>query len=118
LARLRREVEEVRGEIEAREQEPSGGVEEGTVQGGVSEGEGDEDILDMVEFKSSIDELSNALEGLQTVSKEERGAQTKLAKKLATAMSVTTPNTQEQSGEKAAVDVSVIIFIYSILRTR
>jgi len=118
LARLRREVEEVRGEIKAREQEPGSGVEKGVIQGGVSEGEDDEDILDMVEFKSSIDELSNVLEGLQTVSGEERGAQTKLAKKLAAAMSATTPNTQEQSGEQAAVDVSVIIFIYSILRTR
>ena len=117
MARLRREVEEVRGEIKAREQEPSPGVEKEAIQGGVSEGEDDEDILDMVEFKSSIDELSNVLEGLQTVSGEERGAQTKLAKKLAAAMSTTTPNTQEKSGEKAAVDVSVIIFIYSILRT-
>jgi len=117
LARLRREVEEVRSEIEAREQGPGSGVE-GAVQGGVSEGEDDEDILDMVEFKSSIDELSNVLEGLQTVSGEERGAQTKLAKKLAAAMSATTSKTQEQSSKKAAVDVSVIIFIYSILRAR
>ncbi|RPA90550.1 hypothetical protein L873DRAFT_1831686 [Choiromyces venosus 120613-1] len=72
LARLRREVEEVRSEIESREQDPGSG------------------------FKSSIDELSDVLEGLQTVSGEERGAQAKLAKKLATAMSVTPSKAQEQ----------------------
>ncbi|CAZ84266.1 unnamed protein product [Tuber melanosporum] len=67
VARLKKEVEEVRGEIEAREQELGDGMEEdGTVQGGARKGEEgvcvddeDEDILDVVEFKSSIDELSN-----------------------------------------------------------
>ncbi|KAG0137503.1 Dynamitin-domain-containing protein [Tuber indicum] len=114
VARLKKEVEEVRGEIEAREQELGDGMEEdGAVQGGAREGEEgvcvddeDEDILDVVEFKSSIDELSNVLEGLQTVSGEERGAQAKLAKKLAAAMSVTAPNAQGQGSEKTAVDAS------------
>ncbi|CUS10542.1 unnamed protein product [Tuber aestivum] len=111
VARLRREVEEVRDEIEAREQELGNGEEEGAVRQGVSEGERrgvdqeDGDILDMVEFRSSIVELSSALEGLQTVSGEERGAQAKLAKKLTAAMSVIASKTQEQGGEKATVDL-------------
>lgn len=38
-------------------------------------------------LRLGIDDLSDALEGLQTVSAEERGAQAKLAKKLATSLS-------------------------------
>ncbi|KAI5847350.1 Dynamitin-domain-containing protein [Morchella snyderi] len=75
VARLRREIEEVRAEAAA-----SGG-ESGDDEG--EEGEGER-----MEVKAGIVELSDALESLQIQSPEERGAQAKLAKKLVGSLSV------------------------------
>lgn len=78
-------MEEVKNEIAAREEgdreeeEGEGGEEEEEAPG-VPEG----DRL----LRLGINDLSDALEGLQTVSTEERGAQAKLAKKLATSLSI------------------------------
>lgn len=74
----------MRNEIAARE-EGDGEEEEG------EDGEEEEEAPGVLEgdrlLRLGIDDLSDALEGLQTVSAEERGAQAKLAKKLATSLS-------------------------------
>lgn len=74
----------MRNEIAARE-EGDGEEEEG------EDGEEEEEAPGVLEgdrlLRLGIDDLSDALEGLQTISTEERGAQAKLAKKLATSLS-------------------------------
>lgn len=75
----------MRNEIAAREEdELAGEGEEGE--------EEEEDVPGVPEgdrlLRLGIDDLSNALEELQTVSAEERGAQAKLARKLATSLSI------------------------------
>lgn len=75
----------MRNEIAAREQ-GNGEEEEG------EDREEEEEAPGVLEgdrlLRLGIDDLSDALEGLQTVSTEERGAQAKLAKKLATSLSI------------------------------
>lgn len=76
----------MRNEIAAREGE-DGEEEEG--EDGEEEEEEASDVLEGDRLlRLGIDDLSDALEGLQTVSTEERGAQAKLAKKLATSLSI------------------------------
>jgi nuclear migration protein JNM1 len=103
LTRLRREVEEVKNEIAAREEEAD---LEGVRDEGVEEEEGevDEEIEDENMFlRLGINDLSDALEGLQTVPVEERGAQAKLAKKLATSLSVPTAT----PGQAVSIEATV-----------
>ncbi|KAH0609118.1 uncharacterized protein H6S33_001346 [Morchella sextelata] len=96
VARLRREIEEVRAEAAA-----SGGE-----SGGDEGEEGEEEGGGRMEVKAGIVELSDALESLQIQSPEERGAQAKLAKKLVGSLSVppeptttTTTTTTEPTAE-------------------
>lgn len=113
LARLRREVEEIKGEVAAREEEEAkrGGEakREGEEREEGEEEEEEEELEDGTKLlRLGIDDLSDALEGLQTVPAEERGAQAKLAKKLATSLSVprTTP-TQTTTSDAAAPETEV-----------
>lgn len=91
-------MEEVRSEIAEREEENE--MEEGE-EG--EEGE-EEEVAGVLEgdrlLRLGIDDLSDALEVLQTVSAEERGAQAKLARKLATSLS--TPQAPTATAEIAA----------------
>lgn len=119
LARLRREVEELKNEVAAREEEAKGG--DGSGGEGVEEDEELEDEVDENRFlRLGIDDLSDALEGLQTVSAEERGAQAKLAKKLATSLSVaptTAPDQAATTTETLDIEVSPLLTLLQALLT-
>lgn len=104
LARLRKEVEVLKGEIANREEEERNRKEEEIKQ---AEDGGEEGREKERELRLGIDDLSDVLEGLQTISGEERGAQAKLAKKLATSLAVAAaPKTAGQAvSEKGSPEV-------------
>lgn len=97
----------MRSEIAAREEEnESEEGEEG------EEGE-EEEVAGVPEgdrlLRLGIDDLSDALEGLQTVSVEERGAQAKLARKLATSLSIPKAPTATTDIAAGAPEVGVAL---------
>ncbi|KAL7269340.1 hypothetical protein RUND412_008003 [Rhizina undulata] len=98
LARLRREVEELRGEMNAREAEKL--AEREAEEGEEEEGEEEEEEA----VRGGIEELSEVLEGLQTVNAEERGAHAKLAKKLAGSLDVAVPDVETIEEEEEKVE--------------
>lgn len=100
-------MEEVRSEIAEREEENE--MEEGE-EG--EEGE-EEEVAGVLEgdrlLRLGIDDLSDALEVLQTVSTEERGAQAKLARKLATSLSTPQPPTATTDIAAGAPEVGITL---------
>jgi nuclear migration protein JNM1 len=105
LARLKKEVEVLKGDIANRDEVERSREEEEMREAAKESGNDDEEGGKTGrELRSGIDDLSDVLERLQTISGEERGAQAKLAKKLATSLAVAA--TPKAVGRAASEKVS------------